>query len=72
MNKKGQLVSTMTGAVRRGHINLDGMEKYPEANYWRSGAKWAKQEVYRLFGQDVPETNDRIEKILDKNMIFHV
>jgi len=65
MNKKGQDPRTMTGIAMRGSVDISDIEKYPEANYWRMGARWAKNKLYEMT-QDSMVDSDHVEDILNK------
>lgn len=48
MNTKLTPPEMMTGCVSRISINLDDMDKYPDANYWRTGALFVEEELHKI------------------------
>lgn len=52
MNTKLTPINQMTGAARRGgiEIDLDEMKKFPDSNYWAMGARGALKRIRKIVG----------------------
>lgn len=61
MNTKYMPVGAMTGCVSRISLNLDDMDKYPDAKYWMDGALWARDQAIKACGDF-----DRATSIMDR------
>lgn len=45
-------------------VDIEEMKKLPDANYWKMGALWAKEQLYEMF--DDRQTENRASDIICK------